>query len=60
MIDYIRENLSYYELFYHLHKAESTFTPERVDYGPGKDQYFLYYEPEEQIPDPDRRRLRRI
>ena len=49
MIDYIRENLSYYELFYHLHKAESTFTPERVDYGPGKDQYFLYYEPDKSV-----------
>ena len=51
MIDYIRENLSYYELFYRLHTAKKTFTPERVDYGPDKDQYFLYYEPSQPVSD---------
>ena len=49
MIDYIRENLSYYELFYRLHKAKSTFAPERIDYGPDKDQYVLYYEPDKPV-----------
>jgi len=51
MIDYIRENLSYYELFYRLHKAEKTFKPEKVSFGPDKDQYFLYYEPEHPVSD---------
>ena len=51
MIDYIRENLSYYELFYRLHTAKKAFTPERVEYGPDKDQYFLYYEPAQTVSD---------
>ena len=46
MIDYIRENLSYYPIFYRLlFKTKKEFTPERVDYGSDKEQYFLYYEP---------------
>ena len=46
MIDYIRENLSYYPMYYRLiFKTKKEFTPERVDYGPDRNQYFLYYEP---------------
>ena len=46
MIDYIRENLSYYPIFYRLlFKTTKTFTPVNVSYGSDKDQYFLYYEP---------------
>ena len=46
MIDYIRENLSYYPIYYRLlFKTKKEFTPERVDFGSDKEQYFLYYEP---------------
>ena len=48
MIDYIRENLSYYPIYYRLlFKTKKVFTPERVDFGEDKEQYFLYYEPKE-------------
>ena len=52
MIDYIRENLSYYPIFFRLlFKTKKEFTPERVDYGTDKEQYFLYYEPKERVSD---------
>ncbi|MBQ2066276.1 MAG: alpha/beta hydrolase [Clostridiales bacterium] len=52
MIDYIRENLSYYPIFYRLlFKTTKAFTPVNVSYGSDKDQYFLYYEPAEPISD---------
>ncbi len=48
MIDYIRENLSYYPIYFRLlFKTKKIFTPERVDFGDDKEQYFLYYEPSE-------------
>lgn len=50
VIDYIRENLSYYPIFFRLlFKTKKEFTPERVDYGTDKEQYFLYYEPKERV-----------
>ena len=52
MIDSIRENLSYYPLYYRLlFKTKKEFTPERVSYGDLKDQYFLYYEPVQAVSD---------
>ena len=52
MIDYIRENLSYYPIYYRLlFKTKKEFTPERVDFGSDKEQYFLYYEPAERTSD---------
>lgn len=51
MIDYIRENLSYYELFYRLHKAKTIIAPDHVSFGDDKDQYFLYYEPVKPVSD---------
>ena len=52
VIDYIRENLSYYPIFFRLlFKTKKEFTPERVDYGTDKEQYFLYYEPKEKVSD---------
>lgn len=52
MIDYIRENLSYYPLFYRLlFTNKKEFTPERVDFGEDKEQYFLYYEPVKTVSD---------
>lgn len=50
MIDYIRENLSYYPIYYRLlFKTKKSVTPEYVSYGNSKDQYFLYYEPEKPV-----------
>lgn len=52
MIDYIRENLSYYPIYWRLlFKTKKEFTPDHVSYGPDKDQYFLYYEPAKRISD---------
>lgn len=52
MIDSIRENLSYYPLYYRLlFKTKKEFTPDRVSYGDHKDQYFLYYEPVQAVSD---------
>ena len=52
MIDYIRENFSYYPIYYRfLFKTKKEFTPERVDYGSDKEQYFLYYEPAKRTSD---------
>ncbi len=52
MIDYIRENLSYYPIYYRLlFKVKKEFTPEYVSFGSDKDQYFLYYEPAERVSD---------
>ncbi|MBQ5311773.1 MAG: alpha/beta hydrolase [Oscillospiraceae bacterium] len=46
MKDSIRESLSYFGLFKKLLLAKKHTTPEKVMYGTHKDQYFLYYEPE--------------
>ena len=52
MIDYIRENLSYYPIMWrYLFKTKKEFTSERFDYGSDKEQYFLYYEPSERTSD---------
>ena len=52
MIDYIRENLSYYPLFRKLlFENKKEITPERVDFGSDKEQYFLYYEPTKIVSD---------
>ena len=52
MIDYIRENLSYYPIYYRLlFKTKKDVTPEYVSYGGDKEQYFLYYEPAKTVSD---------
>ena len=52
MIDFIRENLSYYPMYYRmLFKTKKEIVPERVDYGSDKDQYFYYYEPKTPVSD---------
>ncbi|MBR4404314.1 MAG: alpha/beta hydrolase, partial [Clostridiales bacterium] len=52
MIDYIRENLSYYPIYYRLlFKTKKDVTPEYVSYGSDKEQYFLYYEPKQPVSD---------
>jgi acetyl esterase/lipase len=52
MIDYIRENLSYYPIYWRLlFKTKKELTPEYVFYGEDKEQYFLYYEPAKPVSD---------
>ena len=51
MIDYIRENFSYYPMYYRMFRVKKEFVPEKVDFGEDKDQYFLYYEPANVISD---------
>ena len=46
MNDYLRESLSYFGLYKKMFAVKKTIRPERVNYGPDRDQYFLYYEPE--------------
>ncbi len=45
MTDYLRENLSYGEIYYRLFRAKKHIKPEKVSYGNEKEQYFLYYRP---------------
>lgn len=52
MIDYLRESFSYYEMYYRmLFKVKKVFTPERVNFGEDKEQYFYYYEPANRVSD---------
>ena len=51
MKDYLRESFSYFGLFRRLRKTQKHTVPKRVNYGPDKDQYFLYYEPDDAISD---------
>lgn len=52
MIDYIRENFSYYPIYFRLlFKTKKEFVPETVPYGPDKEQYFMYYEPANRVSD---------
>ncbi|MBR6484290.1 MAG: alpha/beta hydrolase [Clostridiales bacterium] len=45
--DYLRESFSYFGIYKELKTLTKVTTPERVDYGEDKDQYFLFYEPKE-------------
>ena len=47
MIDVIKENLSYFELYVRIMMQKKYVVPEKIFYGKNKEQYFLYYEPEE-------------
>lgn len=49
MNDYLRENFSYFGIFKRLIAAKKYTSPERVSFGPDKEQYFLYYEPDNTI-----------
>ena len=52
MIDYIRENLSYYPMYYRMiFKVKKTITPDKVTFGEDKNQYFYYYRPKEAVSD---------
>ena len=47
MNDYLRESLSYFGLYKKMFRVRKEFEPVYVSFGKNKDQYFLYYEPEE-------------
>ena len=52
MIDYIRENLSYYPIYFRLlFRTKKDLTPDHISYGSDKEQYFLYYEPSQPVSD---------
>ena len=45
MIDSIRDNLSYFELYARMACNKKIVKPIKIEYGEYKEQYFLYYEP---------------
>lgn len=51
MIDYFRENMSYFGLMSKVRRFPKNITPERIIYGEDKDQYYLYYEPQKILSD---------
>ena len=51
MNDYLRESLSYFGLYKKMFGVKKIFTPMHVPFGDHKDQYFLYYEPEQTVSD---------
>lgn len=51
MNDYLRESLSYFELYRKMFQVKKKYQPVTVSYGENKEQYFLYYEPDRIISD---------
>ena len=51
MNDYLRESLSYFGLYKKMFQQKKIVKPEYVSYGKDKEQYFLYYEPQEPTSD---------
>ena len=51
MKDSIRESLSYFGLYSKMLRVRKNIIPESVTFGNDKDQYFLYYEPDNRIRD---------
>ncbi len=43
--DYLRENLSYFGLYWKMFQVKKICKPVKVSYGRDKEQYYLYYEP---------------
>ena len=43
--DYLRENLSYFGLYWKMLQVKKICKPVKVSYGRDKEQYYLYYEP---------------
>ena len=46
MNDSLRESLSYFGLYKKMFRVQKNIIPESVSFGNDKDQYFLYYEPD--------------
>lgn len=51
MNDSLRESLSYFGLYKKMIRARKNIIPESVSFGNDKDQYFLYYEPDNVVSD---------
>lgn len=51
MNDYLRESLSYFELYRKMFQVKKKYKPVTVSYGENKEQYFLYYEPDRVVSD---------
>ena len=51
MNDFLRESFSYFGIYRKLFRLKKHYQPARVSYGTDKDQYFLYYEPDEPVSD---------
>lgn len=51
MNDYLRESLSYFELYRKMFQVKKKYQPVTVSYGENKEQYFLYYKPDRIISD---------
>ena len=51
MNDFLRESFSYSKIFKEIKKIERKITPEKKHYGPEKNQYYCYYEPEKLLSD---------
>lgn len=47
MNDFLRESFSYSKIFKEIRKIERKIDPEKLTYGPDKNQYYFYYEPDE-------------
>ena len=51
MNDYLRESFSYFGLYKKMFMVKKKYTPSYVSFGQDKDQYFLYYEPQNPVSD---------
>ncbi|MCR5508124.1 MAG: alpha/beta hydrolase [Lachnospiraceae bacterium] len=51
MNDYLRESFSYFGLYRRMFAVKKKYKPESVSFGPDKDRYFLFYEPENPVSD---------
>ena len=49
--DYLRENLSYFGLYWKMFQVKKKCKPVKVSYGRDKEQYYLYYEPKKVVSD---------
>lgn len=47
MKDSVRESLSYWGLYKKMRQVKRLFIPQNISFGNSKEQYFLYYEPEQ-------------
>ncbi len=51
MNDSMRESLSYFGLYSKMHRVQKNISPKSISFGNDKNQYFLYYEPDNTISD---------
>ena len=51
MLDYWREMCSYPRLYYKLARVKKIISPERIDYGSNKKQFFLHFRPQSEAKD---------